>query len=151
MNWEAIGASGEVLGAAAVLITLIYLAIQVKQNVKLTKASIRESRTAASQRVLLAIKEEAELITKNEPLTPAEELRVVLAYSTMFRDWEAYLYQYQQGLLDESEWLAIASAIENSLRRDLVRRVWRQRRHIYSESLQREVDQHLDQKRHDNG
>ena len=148
MNWEAIGASGEVLGAAAVLITLIYLAIQVKQNVKLTKASIRESRTAASQRVLLAIKEEAELITKTKPLTPAEELRVVLAYSTMFRDWEAYLYQYQQGLLDESEWLAIASAIENSLQRDLVRKVWRQRRHIYSESLRREVDQHLEEDGH---
>jgi hypothetical protein len=32
MNWDAIGAVGESLGALAVLVTLIYLAIQIKQN-----------------------------------------------------------------------------------------------------------------------
>ena len=30
MNWEAIGAIGEILGATVVFITLVYLAIQVK-------------------------------------------------------------------------------------------------------------------------
>jgi hypothetical protein len=32
MNWDAIGAIGEIVGALAVLITLIYLAMQIKQN-----------------------------------------------------------------------------------------------------------------------
>ena len=32
MNWEAIGAVGESLGAIAVLVTQIYLAVQVRQN-----------------------------------------------------------------------------------------------------------------------
>jgi hypothetical protein len=32
MNWDAIGAGGEVLGALAVLATLIYLASQIKQS-----------------------------------------------------------------------------------------------------------------------
>ncbi|MGI9328939.1 MAG: hypothetical protein ACR2PZ_27225 [Pseudomonadales bacterium] len=32
MNWDAIGAIGEVVGAAAVVITLIYLTAQVRQN-----------------------------------------------------------------------------------------------------------------------
>ena len=32
MNWEAIGAVGESLGAIAVLVTLIYLAVQIRQN-----------------------------------------------------------------------------------------------------------------------
>ncbi len=32
MNWDAIGAIGEVLGAVAVALTLGYLAIQMKQN-----------------------------------------------------------------------------------------------------------------------
>ena len=32
MNWEAIGALGEVVGAIAVVLTLAYLAIQVRQN-----------------------------------------------------------------------------------------------------------------------
>ena len=40
MNWEAIGAFGEVLGALAVFLTLIYLAVQVRQHTK----SMEESR-----------------------------------------------------------------------------------------------------------
>jgi hypothetical protein len=32
MNWEAIGAVGELLGAAGVIITLTYLAIQIRLN-----------------------------------------------------------------------------------------------------------------------
>ena len=143
MNWEAIGATGEVLGAVAVLVTLVYLAVQVRQNVRVAKASIRESRTACSQTVLLAIREEAEIITKTEPLTPAEALRIQQVCSAMFRDWEAYFYQREQGLLDESEWLAIASAIQNSLNRDMFREVWEQRRHVYTIGLQAEVEKQI--------
>jgi hypothetical protein len=34
MSWDAIGALGEVVGAAAVVITLVYLAIQTRQNTR---------------------------------------------------------------------------------------------------------------------
>ena len=34
MNWEAIGALGEVIGALAVFLTLIYLAVQVRQHTR---------------------------------------------------------------------------------------------------------------------
>jgi hypothetical protein len=45
MNWDAIGAIGEIIGAAAVLITLIYLALQVRQARKMQLAeSIRATR-----------------------------------------------------------------------------------------------------------
>lgn len=37
MNWEAIGAAGEVLGAIAVFVTLIYLATQVRQSNSLAR------------------------------------------------------------------------------------------------------------------
>ena len=37
MNWNAVGALGEILGALAVLITLIYLAAQVKQSNNLAR------------------------------------------------------------------------------------------------------------------
>jgi len=38
MNWDALGAIGEIIGAAAVLVTLFYLAAQIKmQNRELEK------------------------------------------------------------------------------------------------------------------
>ena len=40
MNWEAVGAIGEIVGAAAVLATLYYLAAQIKiQNRQLQKSN----------------------------------------------------------------------------------------------------------------
>jgi hypothetical protein len=37
MNWEAIGAIAELIGGVAVLITLIYLSIQVRQNSRIQR------------------------------------------------------------------------------------------------------------------
>ena len=34
MDWNAIGAIGEIIGALAVFLTLVYLAIQIRQNTK---------------------------------------------------------------------------------------------------------------------
>ena len=39
MNWDAIGAIGEVVGALSVLLTLIYLAKQIKDNSNLLTIS----------------------------------------------------------------------------------------------------------------
>jgi hypothetical protein len=45
MNWEAIGAVGEIVGALAVLVTLIYLAIQVRHTRRAQQAeAIRANR-----------------------------------------------------------------------------------------------------------
>ncbi len=40
MNWEAIGAMGEVVGALVVAVTLAFLVVQVRQNSKATNATI---------------------------------------------------------------------------------------------------------------
>jgi len=46
MNWEAVGAVGDLLGGTAVLITLIYLALQVKDARNALKAQTAQNRTA---------------------------------------------------------------------------------------------------------
>ena len=41
MDWEAIGAIGEVVGAAAVIVTLFYLAIQLRHSKEATESNTR--------------------------------------------------------------------------------------------------------------
>ena len=43
MTWEAIGAIGEIVGAGAVVLTLGYLAIQMKQNAAATRAQTAQN------------------------------------------------------------------------------------------------------------
>lgn len=42
MNWEAISAIGEIVGATVVVLTLGYLAIQIRQSTKLANADAHE-------------------------------------------------------------------------------------------------------------
>ena len=48
MNWEAVGAFAEAIGAIAVVATLIYLAAQIRQNTTALKGQTRASITQSS-------------------------------------------------------------------------------------------------------
>ena len=50
MNWDAISAIGETIGAVAVVISLLYLAIQIRQNTSHIKSSIAATELAAFER-----------------------------------------------------------------------------------------------------
>ena len=39
MNWDALGAIGELIGAVAVIATLVYVAAQVRENTKSLEGS----------------------------------------------------------------------------------------------------------------
>jgi hypothetical protein len=66
MNWDAIGAIGEALGAGAVFITLIYLAVQVRHARAEVARSVVHSRTTAAREhnLALALNERIDLITR---------------------------------------------------------------------------------------
>ena len=129
MNWEAIGAIGEVLGAGAVVATLIYLAIQVRhsksmlqtnQNLAIGQAyQHRTSITSDNFRAQLANHDPIAIrvkVDRGEELTEEEKgaMRVVsalghFAYDNMY-------YQYSLGLLDEETWSGTRSVLKDSLR-----------------------------------
>ena len=50
MNWEAIGAIGELIGALAVVITLVFLVLQLRQNTRAVVESNRLERVSALDR-----------------------------------------------------------------------------------------------------
>jgi len=143
MNWEAIGAIGEVLGAVGVFASLIYLAIQIRQNTRMMKATIRQQLTAASQQNVHQMGQNAELGLKlflGGDLTPAEQLQVGAFSRATFRGYENYAYQRAQGLFDESEWRGMRENMRRMMLFPLAREQWRQTRDEYSETLQRILD-----------
>jgi hypothetical protein len=52
MNWDAIGATAEALGAIGVIITLAYLAVQVRQNSRLLEKSTEATQVTADDAVV---------------------------------------------------------------------------------------------------
>ena len=53
LNWDALGATGEILGAAGVLITLIYLASQVRQSAKNSWSQKLYTQAAYNQQTMI--------------------------------------------------------------------------------------------------
>ena len=47
MNWEAVGAIGEIVGAIAVVLSLVYLAAQIRQNTKLVEEQCRAQKQSS--------------------------------------------------------------------------------------------------------
>jgi hypothetical protein len=108
LNWDAIGAIGEIVGAAAVVLSLVYLAVQVRQN-------RLQLKTDALEVVLKEHQHTAEMTTRSEiaavigkgvrsyhDLSPTEKIQ--------FNGfWVKYLYsflnirdQYMAGNIDAS-------------------------------------------------
>ena len=50
MNWEALGAIAESVGAIAVFVSLVYVAVQIRQNTKQFSRSIEANQLAAFER-----------------------------------------------------------------------------------------------------
>ena len=82
MNWDAIGALGELIGALAVICTLVYLAVQIRQNTNAVKSAATESSVKAVNDVRLVLSQDSELVDIylkgiGDPslLSPAEEVR----------------------------------------------------------------------------
>ena len=61
MNWEAVGAIGEVVGAFGVILTLGYLAIQVRQNSAVVRSSTRQAISTAQSEIGYRLAENSEL------------------------------------------------------------------------------------------
>lgn len=118
MNWEAIGALGELVNALVVLITLIYLAVQVRHG----RGLLEESRKAAMSEVHQA--RASSRIAEERAMMQSEELSALVALlwqedfdpmklsesqvnrlrhyaQSQLIHWDNLLYQWELGLLDD--------------------------------------------------
>jgi hypothetical protein len=69
MNWEAIGAIAEASGAIAIFVSLVYVAVQIRQNTQQFARSIEANRLAAFERNIESGNRVRELLIRDPELT----------------------------------------------------------------------------------
>lgn len=106
MNWDAIGASGEVVGAITVLATLIYLARQVRQSNRIAVASAEVALRETANGLYRCITDSsayaalvAKLAANSSDLTAAEEQQAVAFVALNINLWSAVTRAHEQGLI----------------------------------------------------
>ena len=149
MNWEAIGAIGEVGGAIAVVATLGYLAVQIRQNTKALGSNASQAVTTTSAQMSMGLAQNAELASllrkafaSSEELDPTERLRVTAFLRGSFRTYENQFYQNQQGFLTEL-WPGYEGNIRDQLRVPFVRHWWPSQRETFGPAFRDFVDREL--------
>lgn len=118
MNWDAIGAIGEIIGAIAVVATLGYLATQIRQSRKATLADVYQGRahTRGANTLQIALnspsfhkvlfKFEKDLETKSPQqavaeLTDEEAFLLRMYHNDIMVRMDNIYFQYRQGFLSE--------------------------------------------------
>ena len=106
MNWEAFGAIAEFVGAIAVVLTLLYLAVQIRQSNRL-------SRFQSSRDVFEQIDDNNRLVVENQglrtlasksfdSLTNEESKQLALFVGRQLNAFTNLQTAYDQGLIDEA-------------------------------------------------
>ena len=149
MNWDAIGAIAEALGAIAVVATLIYLAIQIRQNTQATRSATRHAITESIMgppNNFLQSKSFRKTFlahVNSEDLDPDQSLQMqIYCYITM-KSWENMHYQYRNGMLTEEEWQPLHVNLRVILQMPYWRDYWGREQELYSKPFRKEVDQIL--------
>jgi hypothetical protein len=113
MNWTALGAIGELVGGVVVVVTLIYLAVQIRQNTRATQAHATGSVASEMEQVLLAIAQNEELseafvkASEGADLSTAEVTRLGFWWAAFVRSAHSHVVQTGLGNLSEDNRLPV--------------------------------------------
>ena len=111
MNWDAIGAIGEVAGALVVIVTLIYLAQQVRNNLIESRLAAVHEISATYTTWVQTISASSKLaaiwvagLTDFDSLDEVAKTRFLLHCSAGMRIFEDAYIQFRSGRMNETDW-----------------------------------------------
>jgi hypothetical protein len=118
MDWQAFGAVGEVVGALAVVVTLVFLVRQMRQSASAIRAQTHDSamRGFNELNVLVASRPDlAEMFERGqddpELLQGTERIQFTFLLGSYLNQTEAVLRMYESRVLSDKEWHRFAAVI----------------------------------------
>ena len=152
MNWDALGAIAELIGAVGVVASFVYLAGQIRHNSRSVEAATYHSTMLARNQLNFAHATSPELsallVRAGDDATTlsAEESVRFNAYmwglTNLFED---SLFQYTKGLLTRENWMSTRWALLEVLSQPGSREWMKHTMPGFSESLQKEIGSVLSQ------
>ena len=107
IDWEAISTLSELVGAVAVIVTLCYVAVQIRQNTNAIVANARQGLLDADLGLIsdfISHSVDPHLLRDGANLTPEDERRMIWLLIKALRIREFAWHQYKSGNLDEKSW-----------------------------------------------
>jgi hypothetical protein len=106
MNWTKASAIAEILSSFAILLTLIYLTIEIGQNRATLQANSRQAQQTADAESLSHVLDAPELWLNlsNSNMTDSEKVQLSAYLVSFVLRRQTVWLQYQAGAIDEATW-----------------------------------------------
>ena len=137
----------EIAGVLAIVASLVYLALQVRQN---TRTTGLESVHAISTEfnnfydMLASNGELADIYHRGvidfQGLDTTQQMRFTLALTRVFRTFHEQYFQVREGAMDAEFWRSWEALFSDAVQYPGVQEVWSRRRHQFTENFQIVVD-----------
>ena len=140
---EQISNIANIIGVVLIVISLVYVAIQIKQNtssVRLQTVHDLYSQFVEAQASLAHDKELCEIyhrgVFKFDELTPLEQMRFTFKIASFFRVFDELHFQYAEGWLDNDVWVGLNAVVTDLIYYPGFKATWILREHQYSRKFQ---------------
>ncbi len=133
----------EILGTAAIVVSLIYVAVQIRQNTRATRLTtdqnvfhdLREATAIVAMDTEMATIQ-IKAMTDIANLSPAEKHRYYTYLNITYRVYENAYYQNQEGTLDSYVWEGIIANLMIGKDTSGYRAFWHDRKQSFSREFQ---------------
>ena len=153
MNTEKLNDWMQVVGIFALVASLIFVGLQMKQDHKIAMAEAYQVRAqttvdwsmAAAANPLWLSAQHKWSAEGPDSLTPEERLSNIFVRSAILQLWDSIHYQYVNGFIDEEHWQRTRTAMRRSMRDRSLRDVYEDGRDYFRPSYRAEIDRILDE------
>jgi hypothetical protein len=147
MSLSDLAALGSFVSGIAVMVSLVFLGFQMRQNTKAVKASTSQAHSATYMETLAPLVNNAEManvwrrgLDDFSSLSPDEEVRFLAFASSLFRYYDASRVQWRHGQLDNEHWHTITQQVVSLAHRPGIMAWWKLRRSWHSPDFQHWIE-----------
>lgn len=141
---------GELVSTIAVITSLIYVALQIRQNTHTIKLNSAQNLSHELRESLALLVADAELSNIHlramqdiDGLDPGDKFRFYMFLNNVFRVYENAHYQNTQGTVDKSVWNGMLGNMNATKLMSGYKAFWNDRKNIFSKEFQEFYDSEL--------
>ena len=145
-----LGNLGDFLGGIGVIISLVYLAFQIRRNTLSLQAATIQSASQASSEIMELMARDPDLLSLFHSgshdfvaLSQQDRIRFATLMGSMLYRFENLVAQTQSGLLPAQSWEGVANRLRGTFALPGTLEWWKRGRHVFTEQFQVWVDEEL--------
>jgi hypothetical protein len=148
MNWEAINAVSQFVSSIAVVLSVLYLGIQVHRSTRVAKVAAQDAAASAVRDVTNTFMENAEMsriwgagLEDLKTLSAEDQARFFHATHQFLKALETIHFHYVNGLMDKQLWVGWQELLRHYITAPGIAQYWNVRNQLFSARFREFINQ----------